>query len=76
MENQPNMQPASMVRINAKEFSSKGQSKNEIFRILAIDVNIYLPPYESVTMYHLKDLMTGKAKCKLESYNFIFNFIY
>jgi len=29
---------------------------------LTVDVRAYLPPYECVTIYHLKDLISGAKK--------------
>ena len=43
----------------AKTFSAKFRSKREIWNFLVIDVGAYLPPYENVTIYHMKDLVTG-----------------
>jgi len=51
-----------MAQISSKQFSSKYRSKREIFNFLACDVGIYLPPYENVTIYHLKSLMAGQKK--------------
>ena len=50
--------------ISAKEFGAKFRSKNEIYRMVTVDVGAYLPPKEAVTMYFLKDIVLGKKKCK------------
>ena len=34
-----------MVRVSAKEFASKFKSKRECYQFLAVDGNVYLPPY-------------------------------
>ena len=47
------------VAVSSKEFSAKYKSKREIFNFLPIDVGIYLPPYDNVTIYFLKELMQG-----------------
>ena len=47
------------VAVSSKEFSAKYKSKREIFNFLATDVGIYLPPYDNVTIYFLKELMQG-----------------
>ena len=47
------------VAVSNKEFSAKYKSKREIFNFLATDVGIYLPPYDNVTIYFLKELMQG-----------------
>ena len=59
------MQSLSKATINTKEFSSKFRSKGEVYRFVAEDVGAFVPPKESVTIYFLKDLITGKKKCKL-----------
>ena len=51
--------PDSNVGISSKEFASKYRSKREIYNFLAADVGIYLPPFDNVTIYFLKDLMGG-----------------
>ena len=64
--NQP-MQPANanqqqMHSVSSKEFAAKYRSKREIYNFLAADVGVYLPPYDNVTIYFMKDLMFGKKK--------------
>lgn len=51
-----------MAQVSSKEFSAKYRSKRELYNFLASDVGIYLPPYDNVTVYFLKDLMAGKKK--------------
>ena len=48
----------------AKTFSAKFRSKKEVWTFLTIEVGAYLPPYENVTIYHLKDLISGSKKVK------------
>jgi len=52
------------VRITAKEFASKFSTKRECFTFLAVDCKAYLPSYDTVTIYFLKDLIAGRKKCK------------
>ena len=59
-----NAQALQRVKITAAEFKAKANSKAEVFRILATDVGVFLPSYENVTIYHLKDTLKGKIKCK------------
>ena len=49
-------------KISSKEFAAKYNSKREIYNFLACDVGVFLPPYDNVTVYFLKDLMSGKKK--------------
>ena len=51
-----------MATVSSKQFASKYRSKRELFNFLATDVGIFIPPYESVTVYHLKALMNGSKK--------------
>ena len=55
---------AAKVSITTKEFSAKFRSKTEVYAFLSIDVEAYLPQSECVNIYFLKDLVTGKKKCK------------
>ena len=50
------------AKISSKEFSAKYRSKREIYNFLATDCSIYLPPYDNVTIYFIKDIMFGKKK--------------
>ena len=51
-------------QISAKEFAAKYNSKRECFNFLAVDAGVYLPAYEQITIYFLKDIISGKKKCK------------
>lgn len=46
--------------ISAQEFGAKYSSKREVYRFLASDVKIYLPDYQTVTVWHLRDLACGR----------------
>ena len=48
--------------VSSQEFAAKYRSKREIYNFLACDVGIFLPPYENITIYFLKDLMSGRKK--------------
>ena len=48
----------------AKTFSAKFRSKKEVWTFLTVEVGAYLPPYENVTIYHLKDLISGAKKVR------------
>ena len=50
--------------VNVNSFAAKFKSKREVYTFLTIDAGAYLPSHEAVTIYFLKDLMTGKKKCK------------
>ena len=55
-----------MVPANA--FAAKYKSKKEIFGFLSVTVGHYLCDYRCLTIYFLKDLVSGQKKCK---YNLI-----
>ena len=50
--------------ILASEFGAKAKSKREVFVFLSINVMAYLPDYQTVTIYFLKELISGAKKCK------------
>ena len=54
------------VSISSKEIGAKFEAKNEIYRFLASEVGVYLPSYETITIFHLRDIMSG-AKKKVKS---------
>ena len=54
--------PAQVTQVSSKEFAAKYNSKREIYNFLAADAGVYLPPYDNVTIYFLKELMGGKKK--------------
>lgn len=52
----------SKVKIATASFSAKYKSKREIWNFLTVKVAAYLPPYENITIYHMKDLVSGQKK--------------
>ena len=44
------------------EFNAKYRSKNEVYRFLAFDCGVYLPSYDAITIWHLRDIAAGKKK--------------
>ena len=40
------------------------RSKREVYNFLAVDVGVYLPAYEQVSIYFLKDIVGGKKNSK------------
>jgi len=49
-----------MVKVTAAQFASKYKDKREVFRLLSGDVGAYLPDYDNVTIWHLRDMAAGK----------------
>jgi hypothetical protein len=52
-------------RVLASEFSARANSKYEIYQFLSIDAEIYLPKCNHVTIYFLKEVISGEKKGKL-----------
>ena len=47
------------VQIPAKEIGAKFRSKREIYRFLTAEVKCYLGDFETMTIWHLRDLAAG-----------------
>ena len=63
-QNQQIQQAPQRVEVSAKGFAAKYSSKREVYNFLAVDVGVYLPHFDQVTIYFLKDLCTGNRKRK------------
>ena len=50
------------VQFTAAEFAAKYRSKREVYRFLNSEVKCYLSGYDTMTIWHLKDLASGKRK--------------
>ena len=60
-----------LVRVNPASFGAKFASKREVWRFLACDVGAFLPSYNTVTIWHLRDIVAKKRrliKCKDVNY--------
>ena len=51
-------------QIAAGELASKYRSKGEIYNLMTLKVKAYLPAYETITIYFLKELIAGTRHCK------------
>ena len=51
-----------LAQLTASEYAAKFQSKREVYRFLASEVHVFLPPFENVTVWHLKDVQSGAKK--------------
>lgn len=58
------MQAQNQMGVNVQSFQAKYNSKRECYNFLAWEVKAYLPAYETVTIYFLKDVISGRKKCK------------
>ena len=61
MDALPN-QGHNQVKVDVNLFNAKFGTKGEIYRFLATEAMVYLPPYETVTIWHLKDLAASTKK--------------
>ena len=66
MDNQNQiMQPQVLVnqqiaqQMSAKDFAAKYQSKREVYLFFTLNCQAYLPRYENITIYFLKDIAMG-----------------
>ena len=50
--------------VTVAAFAAKFRSKREIYQFLTLDVRAYLPPVHTLTVYFLKDLVSGAKKRK------------
>ena len=55
-------------RVSVKEIAAKYSTKIELYKFLAARNNVYLPHHRHVTVYFLKDVMSGKKKRKCMHY--------
>ena len=58
------MQGPQMQKFPAASFAAKFASKKELFNFLSVEVGAYLCSHEVLTIYFLKDLVSGKKKRK------------
>jgi hypothetical protein len=47
------------LQMLATEFAGKAKSKREIFMFLTTECRVYLPQYGSISIYFLKDIISG-----------------
>ena len=40
-----------MARLSVNEFAAKFKAKRECYNFLAVDCEVYLPPYDNTTIY-------------------------
>jgi hypothetical protein len=51
-----------MKKIHTREMSRIFRSKKEVYQILMIEGQFYLPPIEECTIDFLRDIFSGKKK--------------
>lgn len=57
------------VGVSAAAFGAKFRSKRECYNFLTVECKFYLPPYDTLTIYFLKDLVTGAKKGRVAMFN-------
>jgi len=54
------IQQQQLEQISLKEFCAKFSTKAEVYRFITTEVRAYMPPYQAVTIWHLKDVASSK----------------
>jgi hypothetical protein len=49
-----------MHKVPAKSFSAKFQDKRELYTFMVSDCGIYCPGINTITVWHLRDMVDGK----------------
>ena len=52
--------------VTVAAFAAKYRSKREVYTFLTVSVKAYLPAPHTLTIYFLKDIITGAKKCKYD----------
>ena len=50
------------VNVDSKAFGAKFTSKRECYRFLTHDCGAYLASYQSMTIWHMRDLISGDRR--------------
>lgn len=59
--------PAARVIVDSKAFGAKFTSKKECYRFLTHDCGAYLSTYQTMTIWHMRDLISGERSRIKES---------
>jgi hypothetical protein len=51
-----------MQQITAQAFAAKFNSKREVYRFLSHEVGAYVAPFETMTVWHLRDLASNQRR--------------
>ena len=57
--------------VTTAEFGAKFRTKREIYNFLTVEVGAFLPAHQTVTVYFLRDLLTGKKKGRFSYFEVI-----
>jgi hypothetical protein len=61
-DNHMNVNPFDLEMVVSKNFSAKFGTKGEVWRFMASEARVYVPSYQTITIWHLKDLASGVKK--------------
>ena len=50
------------IKMNVNEIALHAKSKKELYRLLQLEGNIYLPPLEQANHKYISDILSGKKK--------------
>ena len=50
--------------INLNQLAIKARTKNEMYRILTTEANLYLPPQKETSIYFVRDIIHGRKKVR------------
>jgi hypothetical protein len=62
MEEQMFDNPFDHENVVSQNFSAKFGTKGEVWRFMATEARVYVPPYQTITIWHLKELASGKKR--------------
>ena len=48
------------LSLNLNDLSIKARTKNELYRILTTEDNLYLPPQKETSIYFIRDIIHGR----------------
>ena len=49
-------------RVNLNMLGIKAKTKNELYRLLTTEANLYLPSQKETSIYFVKDIVRGRKK--------------
>ena len=56
-------------RINLNLLGVKARTKNELYRLLTTEVNMYLPPQKETSIYFVRDIIHGRKRVNFKILN-------
>ena len=62
MENNISSLAPQKVKFSAKEFEAKYADKVEVYKFLTHDCGVYLSDYDTMTVWHMRDLCSGSRR--------------